>query len=111
MTARQVNPACILYGREGAYVGVLTKATGCSAQRGFRALSTPALWTGLLDRSGTGPARDEPTALLLGNRMNERARYGSARGDLRLRPTRGLAQVSMSDQRNQKHDADIAERV
>jgi len=43
--------------------------------------------------------------------MNERARYGSARGDLRLRPTRGLAQVSMSDQRNQKHDADVAERV
>jgi hypothetical protein len=97
---RRVNPAYILYGRESAYVGVLTKAPVVPSREAF-ARSASLLYGRGPGRSETEPTRDEPTALLLGNRMNERARYRSARGDLRLRPTRGLAQVPVSDQRNQ----------
>jgi len=44
--------------------------------------------------------------------MDRRARDGGrARRNLGLRPARGLAQVLVGDQRNQKHQAHIAERI
>ena len=43
--------------------------------------------------------------------MNGRTRDGRTRSDLRLRPARGLAHVLVGDQRDQKHQAHIAEGV